>query len=71
LACDSFYGWSAIARLPNALLVDWLSMSIGVVTNRAFENQSFRLAMGVPQEQRFVRDHAGKLGRVGVIKTSL
>jgi N-acetylglucosaminyldiphosphoundecaprenol N-acetyl-beta-D-mannosaminyltransferase len=28
------------------------------------------LAMGVPQEQRFVRDHAGKLGRVGVIKTS-
>jgi N-acetylglucosaminyldiphosphoundecaprenol N-acetyl-beta-D-mannosaminyltransferase len=28
------------------------------------------LAMGVPQEQTFVRDHAGKLGRVGVIKTS-
>jgi N-acetylglucosaminyldiphosphoundecaprenol N-acetyl-beta-D-mannosaminyltransferase len=28
------------------------------------------LAMGVPKEQRFVRDHAGKLGRVGVIKTS-
>jgi N-acetylglucosaminyldiphosphoundecaprenol N-acetyl-beta-D-mannosaminyltransferase len=28
------------------------------------------LAMGVPQEQRFVRDHVGKLGRVGVIKTS-
>ncbi|WP_246088604.1 WecB/TagA/CpsF family glycosyltransferase [Phreatobacter stygius] len=28
------------------------------------------LAMGVPHEQRFVRDHAGKLGKVGMIKTS-
>lgn len=28
------------------------------------------LAMGVPHEQRFVARHAGKLGNVGVIKTS-
>lgn len=28
------------------------------------------LAMGVPHEQRFVRDHGGKLGQVGLIKTS-
>ena len=28
------------------------------------------LAMGVPHEQRFVRDHADKLDRVGLIKTS-
>lgn len=28
------------------------------------------LAMGVPHEQRFVRDHGGKLSHVGLIKTS-
>ncbi|MBN8938749.1 MAG: WecB/TagA/CpsF family glycosyltransferase [Rhizobiales bacterium] len=28
------------------------------------------LAMGVPHEQRFVHNHAGKLGQVGLIKTS-
>jgi exopolysaccharide biosynthesis WecB/TagA/CpsF family protein len=28
------------------------------------------LAMGVPHEQRFVRDHGGKLAHVGLIKTS-